>query len=155
MSTYIAEHLLFSIFPSILTFYYDPIDGPFLAFLGPNGPNMLSVGFGWSLSTVLWPTHIVEYLLFSMFPWIITFEFDLILGWFLAFWARIWAILGVEVGFWICFGVYWYRPKTFVFWSLLNSYCITRFLSLWNFWHTRRHAETRRHGDTEKPDKVR
>ena len=37
--------------------------------------------------TVLGSTHIVEQLSFSMFPSILTFDFDLILGSFLTFWG--------------------------------------------------------------------
>ena len=36
---------------------------------------------------VLGSTHIVQQLLFSMFPSILTFDFDLILGSFLTFWS--------------------------------------------------------------------
>ena len=38
-------------------------------------------------NTVLGSKHVVEQLSFSMFPWILTFEFDLILGSFLSFWG--------------------------------------------------------------------
>ena len=36
-STHLVEQLLFSMFPSILTFDFDSILGPFLTFWGPNG----------------------------------------------------------------------------------------------------------------------
>ena len=39
----------------------------------------------WGSKTVLWSTHVVEQLLFSMLPSILTFDFDLILGSFLTF----------------------------------------------------------------------
>ena len=37
--------------------------------------------------TVLGSTHVVEQLSFSMFPSLLTFDFDLILGLFFTFWA--------------------------------------------------------------------
>ena len=103
MSTYIAEHLLFSIFPSILTFNYDPIDGPFLAFWaqmayfrgwGFVGGKMfcgLLIKHSWG-KNVLWSTHKAQQLLFSMFPLILTFDFCL------NFWVVL-AFLGPNVLF--------------------------------------------------------
>ena len=38
-------------------------------------------------TTVLGSTHVVEQLSFSMFPSILTFDFDIILGSFLTFWG--------------------------------------------------------------------
>ena len=75
-STHVVDQLLFSIVPLILTFDFDLILGPFLAFLGPNGL-FLELR---SSKTVLGSTHVVEQLSFYMFPSILTFEFDLILG---------------------------------------------------------------------------
>ena len=43
--------------------------------------------WGWGLTTGLWSTHVVEKLSFSLFPSILTFDFDLILGSFLTFWG--------------------------------------------------------------------
>ena len=43
---------------------------------------------GWDkVQIVLGSTHIVQQLLFSLFPYILMFDFDLILGLFLTFWA--------------------------------------------------------------------
>ena len=42
-----------------------------------------SWGRGWIKKNVLWSTHVVDLLSFSMFPLILTFDFDLILGSFL------------------------------------------------------------------------
>ena len=39
----------------------------------------------WGLTTVLGSTHVVEKLSLSLFPSILTFDFDLILGSFLTF----------------------------------------------------------------------
>ena len=63
----------------ILTFDSDLILGSLLTFWGPNG---LFLGLGWGSKTVLGFTHLVEQLLFSMFPSILAFDFDLILGLF-------------------------------------------------------------------------
>ena len=53
----------------MLTFFL----GSFLTFWGPNG---LFFGSGLGLKTVLGSTHVVEQLSFSMFPLILTFDFD-------------------------------------------------------------------------------
>ena len=45
------------------------------------------MGLGCGSKTVLGSTHVVKELLFSMFPSIQTFDFDLILGSFLSFWG--------------------------------------------------------------------
>ena len=55
-----------------------------MTFWGPNG---LFLGLGKGSNTVLGSTHVVEQLLFSMLPWILTFDFDLILGSFFTFWG--------------------------------------------------------------------
>ena len=44
------------------------------------GPNELFLGSGYSSRTVLGSTHVVEQLLFSIVPSILTLDFDLILG---------------------------------------------------------------------------
>ena len=51
-------------------------------------------------------THVIEQLLFSIVPSILTFDFDLILGSFLTFWGPNWLIFGVGVGFENCVGVF-------------------------------------------------
>ena len=76
-STYVVEQLSFSLFFSILTFYFDLILGSFLNFWGPNG---LFLRLGKGSNTVLGSTHVVEQLSFSMFSSILIFEFYLILG---------------------------------------------------------------------------
>ena len=57
---------------------------------------------------VLGSTHIVEELLFSIVPSILTFDFDLILGSFLTFGGPHGLFLGLDVGFKNCFEVYLY-----------------------------------------------
>ena len=47
----------------------------------------LRLGLGKCSKTVLGYTHVVEQLSFSMFPSILTFDFDLILWSFLSFWG--------------------------------------------------------------------
>ena len=64
-STYVVEQLSFSLFFSILTFYFDLILGSFFTFWGPNE---LFLGLGKGSNTVLGSTHVVEQLSFSMFP---------------------------------------------------------------------------------------
>ena len=64
-------------FPSILTFDFDLILGPFSTFWGPNG---LFLGLGKDLKDVLGSTHLAEQLSFFMFPSILTFDFVLIVG---------------------------------------------------------------------------
>ena len=58
--------------------------GSFLTFWGPNG---LFLGSGFGSKTVLGSTHVVEQLSFSMFPSILTFDFELISGVFFTFWS--------------------------------------------------------------------
>ena len=53
----------------------------------------LGLGKGWK--TVLGYTHVVEQLSFSMFPSILTFDFDLILWSFLTFWGPNGQLLGL------------------------------------------------------------
>ena len=84
-STHVFEQLSFSMFPSILTFDFDLILWSFFTFWGPNG---LFLGLEKCYKkTVFESTHVVEQLSFSMFPSILTFDFDLILGSFLTFWG--------------------------------------------------------------------
>ena len=72
-STYVVEQLSFSLFFSILTFYFDLILGSFFTFWGPNE---LFLGLGKGSNTVLGSTHVVEQLSFSLFLSILTFDFD-------------------------------------------------------------------------------
>ena len=71
---------MFSLSPSILAFDCIQFQGNFfLAFWGKE------IGYfeGWGqVQIVLGSTHIVQQLLFSLFPSILTFDFDLILGLF-------------------------------------------------------------------------
>ena len=48
--------------------------------------------------TILESTHVVEQLLYSMFPSILTFDFDLILGLILTFWGPDRLFLGLTKG---------------------------------------------------------
>ena len=73
-STYVVEQLSFSLFFSILTFYFDLILGSFFTFWGPNE---LFLGLGKGSNTVLGSTHVVEQLSFSMFSSILIFDFYL------------------------------------------------------------------------------
>ena len=75
-STYVVEQLLFSLFFSILTFYFDLILGSFFTFWGPNG---LFLGLGKGSNTVLGSNHVVEQLSFYIFP-SIRFDVESILG---------------------------------------------------------------------------
>ena len=97
------KQLLFSMFPSILTFNFDLILGSFFTFWGPNG---LFLGLEWGSTTVLGSTHVVEQLSSSLFFSILAFYFDLILGSFLNLWGPNGLFLGVGEGFKYCFGVY-------------------------------------------------
>ena len=76
-STHVVEQLSFSMFSSILIFYFYLILGSFLTFLGRNG---LFLGLGKSSNTGLESTHLVEQLSFSMFSSILTFDFYLFWG---------------------------------------------------------------------------
>ena len=60
-------------FSSIRTFDFDLILGSLLTFWGPNG---LFLGLGQGAKTVLGSTYVVEQLLFSVVPSIMTFDFD-------------------------------------------------------------------------------
>ena len=64
-STHIVQQLLFSLFPSILTFEFGLILGLFFTFLGPNG---LFVGSMLGLKTDFGSIHVVEQHSFSMIP---------------------------------------------------------------------------------------
>ena len=62
-----------------------------------------SWGRGWIKKNVLWSTHVVDLLSFSMFPLILTFDSDLILGHFLLFWTLMdyfWGWRGAQKLFW-------------------------------------------------------
>ena len=78
-STYVVEQLSFSLFFSILTFYFDLILGSFFTFWGPNE---LFLGLGKGSNTVFGSTHVVEQLSFSMLSSFLIFDFYLILGYF-------------------------------------------------------------------------
>ena len=82
-STHVVEQLSFSMFPSILTFYFDLVLGSFFNFWGPNG---LFLRLGQGSETDFGSFHVVEQLSFSMFLSLLAFEFGLILGSFLSFW---------------------------------------------------------------------
>ena len=58
--------------------------GHFYFFLGPNG---LFLGLEYASKTALGCTHVVEQLYFSMFPFILTFDFDLLSGSFFTIWG--------------------------------------------------------------------
>ena len=62
-STDIGQQLLFSLFPSILTFDFGENLKLFFTFWGPN---RLFLGSIWGSKTVLGFTHVVEQLTFSM-----------------------------------------------------------------------------------------
>ena len=95
-STHIVNKLLFSIFPSILTFDFDLI----LTFWGPKG---LLLGSIWGSKTVSRSTHVLEQLLFL---WFLQF-WHLNLAWFwgcFAFLGPWWAVFRVGVGLRTGFG---------------------------------------------------
>ena len=71
------------------------------------------------MKTVLGSTHVLEQLLSSMFPSILTFDFDLILGSFYTFWGPNGLFLGGRLGLKNCFGVSSYRLRTSVLRLLL------------------------------------
>ena len=89
-------------FPSILTFNFDPIYRFFFGFLGPKGYFWV-----WDFVTICFAaTHIVQQLLFSCFPSILTFDFVLILG---LFW-----IFGTQMVYF--FWLWWFSK---LFWGSL------------------------------------
>ena len=53
------------------------------------------LGLGKVSKTVFGSTHVVEQMSFSMFPSILIFDFDLILGSFLTFWGPTGLFLGL------------------------------------------------------------
>ena len=65
----------------------------------------LRLGLGKGSKTVLGYTHVVDQVSFSMFPSILTFDFDLIFWPFLTFGGPNGLLFGVGVGFETCFGV--------------------------------------------------
>ena len=81
----------------------------------------LFLGSMWGSKTVLGSTHVVERCSFSMIPWILTYEFVLILGSSLSFWGPNGLVWGVGVGFDKCFGVYSCSWTTFIFYVSFNS----------------------------------
>ena len=100
--------------------------------------NRLFLGFG-SGSKCFWSTHIVQILLFSLFPSILTFDFNLILWLFLTFWGPNWLFLGSM--FKNCFGLHSCSWTTLIFYDSLNSDILIdlifgSFLSVWghNSW---------------------
>ena len=95
-------------FLSILTFDFDLFLELFFTFWCLNG---LFMGLGYSSTTVLGPTHVVDQLSFFMFPSILTFDFYLILGSFFTFWGP----NGLS------FGVYSCSCTTFIFYVSFNS----------------------------------
>ena len=58
---------------------------------------------------------------FSMFPSILTFDFDFILGSFWYFGALMGLFLGVKIGLKTCIGVYSFSWTTFIFYDSLSS----------------------------------
>ena len=54
---------------------------------------------------MLGSTHVVEQLLFSIVPSILTFDFDLMLGLFFTVWGPNGPFLGAAEGFKHCFGI--------------------------------------------------
>ena len=80
----------------------------------------LTLGLGKGLKTVLAYTHVVEQISFSMFPSILTLDFDLILWSFLTFWGPNGLLFGVMEGA-KNFRVYSYSLATFVFYVSFKS----------------------------------
>ena len=72
------------------------------------------------MTTVLGSTHVVEQLSFSMFPSTLAFDFDLLLGSFLTFWALM-GYFWVGVDFENCFGVNSCSCSTFILYVSVNS----------------------------------
>ena len=69
--------------------------GSFFTFWDSNG---LFLGSMWGSKTVFESTHVVEQLSFSLIPWILTFEFDLIFGsFFCHFWALMWSFFTLYI----------------------------------------------------------
>ena len=72
-----------------------------------------------NIEAVLGSTHVVEQLSFSMFPSILTFDFDLIFGLFWLFEALL-GYFVFNVGLKNCFGVHSCSLATFIFYDYLN-----------------------------------
>ena len=70
--------ILFSMFPSILSYDFNLILGLF--FLLFWSPKELFSGSGYDLKSVFGSTLVIKQLSFSVIPSILTFEIDLILG---------------------------------------------------------------------------
>ena len=121
--TQIAEQVLFSKLPSILTFNF----GLIWVVLGFLGPQCNIFGVCVRLQNVFWV---------YLYSWI-TFIFYVPLNSYIYCWPNFgvifgflgpqWAIFWVRVRFKSCFGVYSYRLPTFVFWELLVSDSIIQF----------------------------
>ena len=62
------------------------------------GPNGLLFGLRKGSIKVLWSTHVVQQILFSMFSSMLTFDFDLILELFLTLWGPNGLFLGLGLG---------------------------------------------------------
>ena len=106
-STHIAVQHLFLCFLQFLLLMLSNVRPFFLAFLGPN---VLFWGLGSGSEIVLGSTHTVKQLLFSIFPSILTFDFDLILR---SFW-----LFGPLMGY--IWGQY-RAQTTFNFYDSFNS----------------------------------
>ena len=80
-------------------------------------------------------THITEEHLFSKFPSILTFDFDLICGADFVFSMPKWSILGVGIRFKNCFGVSTYSATTLnsIFPSILKFDLVLILGSFWYF----------------------
>ena len=103
-SIHVVTQLLFSMFPSILTFDFDLVLMSFFFLLFWALKGIFRVRY--DSKTILGSTYAVKQLLFSMFPSILIFDFDLILGSILTFCGPLWAIFRVGVGFKNYFWVY-------------------------------------------------
>ena len=75
-STHVIEPFLFSMSPSILTYYFYLIFGSFFYFWGPIGSFWGGLGF----KTNSGSTQLVEQFLFSVFSSILSFDVDFNMG---------------------------------------------------------------------------
>ena len=106
-STHVAEQHIFSMFPSILIFYFIYIEGRFWLFVA----KWANLRFGIRFKICFRSTHVAEQHTFSMSPSI----FALALRG-----PKIMPFLGLGSGS-NCFGVYSYSPNTFIFFVSFNS----------------------------------
>ena len=81
----------------------------------------LRMGLGKGSKTVLGCTHVVKQLSFSMFPSILTFDFDLILWSFFIFWALMGYFLGIWVQLENFLGVYLCSSTFSIFYVSVSS----------------------------------